>query len=125
MKLLIDTHVLLWWLDEPAQISDEAQSAIRTQENDVFVSAVTAWEIVIKKALGKLDAPDNLAEVISACRFLQLPMTIKHAVSLASLPAYHSDPFDRMLIAQAQVEELTILTRDSHILRYPVPHLIA
>ena len=125
MRLLLDTHVLLWWLDDPSRISADAQEAIRNQENDVFVSAATAWEIAIKKALGKLDAPDNLGEVIRDCRFLPLPITIEHAAGVNAIPPYHADPFDRMLVAQTQAEGLTIVTRDANILRYPVSHIMA
>ena len=125
MKLLLDTHVLLWWLDDPAKISDTARTAIRGPENAVYVSAVTVWEIVIKKTLGKLDAPDNLDEVLRACQFSPLPIAIEHALAVQGIPLYHHDPFDRMLIAQANVEGLTIATRDSDILQYPVLHLPA
>jgi PIN domain nuclease of toxin-antitoxin system len=125
MKLLLDTHVLLWWLDDPERISDSAKSTIRNPENSVCVSAATVWEIVIKKALGKLDAPDNLAEVLRVCQFESLPITVEHALAVQDLPLHHSDPFDRILIVQAQVEGLTIVTRDSNILRYPVPYLMA
>jgi PIN domain nuclease of toxin-antitoxin system len=125
MKILLDTHVLLWWLDDPAQISDGAQSAIRNPENSVCVSAATVWEIVIKKALGKLDAPNSLAEVLRVCQFDSLPITVEHALAVCDLPLYHSDPIDRMLIAQTKVEDLTIVTRDSNIFRYPVPYLMA
>jgi PIN domain nuclease of toxin-antitoxin system len=125
MNLLLDTHVLLWWLDDPAQISQPAVSAIRDQENAVCVSAATVWEIVIKKALGKLDAPDNLDEVLRVCQFSSLPVTVEHALAVRNLPLHHHDPFDRMLVAQTNVEGLTIVTRDSDILRYPVPNLVA
>ncbi len=125
MNLLLDTHVLLWWLDDPGQISREALSAIQNQENTVFVSAATAWEIEIKKALGKLDAPDNLDEVIDDCRFYPLSITIKHALAVRELPLHHRDPFDRMLAAQTKVEGLTIVTRDSDVIQYPVSHLLA
>ncbi|MBU4271307.1 MAG: type II toxin-antitoxin system VapC family toxin [Planctomycetes bacterium] len=125
MRLLLDTHVLLWWLDDPTQISEEAISAVQNPENAVYVSAATAWEIVIKKALGKLDAPDNLGEALDDCRFSTLSVTIEHAQAIRELPIHHHDPFDRMLVAQTKVEGLTIVTRDSEILRYPVPHLPA
>jgi PIN domain nuclease of toxin-antitoxin system len=125
MRLLLDTHVLLWWLDDPAKISDAVESAIRSQENEVFVSAATVWEISIKKALGKLDAPDNLDAVLRECQFSPLPVTIEHALAVKHLPFYHHDPFDRMLIAQATVEGLVLATRDSEVLRYAGPFLLA
>ena len=125
MKLLLDTHVLLWWLDDPAKISEAAASAIREPENEVFVSAATIWEIVIKKALGKLDAPDNLNDVLRECQFSPLSITAEHALAVGNLQPHHQDPFDRMLIAQTKVEGLVIVTRDSDVLRYSVPHLPA
>jgi len=124
MKLLLDTHVLLWWLDDPENISEAAGSAIRSPENPVYVSAATIWEIVIKKALGKLDAPDNLNEVLRACQFSPLSITAEHAMAVGGLQPHHHDPFDRILIAQAKVEGLVIVTRDSDVLRYSVPHLL-
>jgi PIN domain nuclease of toxin-antitoxin system len=125
MKLLLDTHVLLWWLDDPSQIAEAAVSAIRDPENSVYVSTATVWEIVIKKALGKLLAPDNLDEVLSVCQFSPLSITVEHALAVRNLPLHHHDPFDRMLVAQTKVEGLTIVTRDSDVLRYPVSHLLA
>jgi PIN domain nuclease of toxin-antitoxin system len=125
MRLLLDTHVLLWWLDDPAQISEKAGAAIHDQENAVYVSAATLWEIVIKKGLGKLNAPDNLDEVFRICEFSPLPITVEHALAVRSLPIHHHDPFDRMLVAQAKAEGLTIVTRDSNVLRYSVSHLLA
>jgi PIN domain nuclease of toxin-antitoxin system len=125
MKLLLDTHVLLWWLDDPAKLSPLSEAAIRDQENAVYVSAATAWEIAIKKALGKLAAPDNLGEVLHDCQFVPISVTVEHTLALGALPLYHHDPFDRMLVAQATVEGLMIVTRDSNILRYPVPSLLA
>ena len=125
MNLLLDTHVLLWWLDDPSQLSEAAGTAIRDGESIVWVSAATAWEIVIKKALGKLDAPDNLGEVLRECHFAPLPITIAHALAVLSLPMHHRDPFDRMLVAQARTEGMTVITRDPEILKYEVPNIVA
>jgi PIN domain nuclease of toxin-antitoxin system len=125
MKFLLDTHVLLWWLENPETLSEEAKSAIQNSENTIYVSAATAWEIAIKKAIGKLDAPDDLGEAVAVCRFLPLDITIEHAWAVRQLPAIHRDPFDRMLIAQCNAEGLTIVSRDSEIFRYSVPHLRA
>ena len=124
-RLLIDTHALLWWLEDPSTLSVEARSAILDARNEVLVSSATVWEIIIKQALGKLDAPDDLEEAIAACRFVALPVTIPHALAIRTLPAIHRDPFDRMLIAQAQVERLEIVTRDTAIRSYPVQSIIA
>lgn len=125
MKLLVDAHTLLWWLDDPALLSEQARLAIRDGGNDVLVSAATIWEIVVKQALGKLDAPEDLADAISASRFATLPVTMPHALAVRWLPAIHRDPFDRMLIAQAMVEQLEIVTRDQAIPKYAVRCIIA
>jgi len=125
MTLLLDTHVLLWWLDDPEQLSKAAQKAIRDGTNTVYVSAAVAWEIAIKRALGKLDAPENLEEVVKASRLLSLPITIAHALAVRSLPNHHRDPFDRMLIAQALQEGCRLVSRDPVIARYAVPQLTA
>lgn len=125
MTLLLDTHVLLWWLEDPNLLSKNARTAIRDGGNTVYVSAAVAWEIAIKKALGKLDAPDNLEKVLEANRFLPLPVTIPHALAVLSLPRHHRDPFDRLLIAQALLEGFRLVSRDPAIAKYPVPHLVA
>lgn len=125
MKLLLDTHVLLWWLDDPKQLSQEARRAIRDRHTAVFVSAAVVWEIVIKKALQKLESPDNLEEVILANRFEPLAITIEHARAVEGLPPHHRDPFDRMLVAQALAEGMTLVTRDTDISKYPVPQIVA
>jgi len=125
MNLLLDTHVLLWWLDDPARLSEAARAAIRDGANVVYVSAATAWEIVIKKTLGKLDAPDNLDEVLRDCRFTPLPIRVAHALAVQSLPMHHRDPFDRMLVAQARTEGMTVVTRDPRVLEYTVPTIVA
>ncbi|MGH9672839.1 MAG: type II toxin-antitoxin system VapC family toxin [Bryobacteraceae bacterium] len=125
MKILLDTHAFLWWLGAPDSLSGPAQSAIRERANEVFVSAATAWEIVIKRALGKLRCPENLEEVIERNNFAPLPISVPHALAAGALPAIHADPFDRMLIAQASVEGLVLITRDESIRRYPIPTLPA
>ncbi len=125
MNLLLDTHVLLWWLDDPAGLSEASRTAIRDGKNVVYVSAATVWEIVIKQALGKLDAPSDLEEVLRACRFTAHPVTVAHALAVRSLPPHHRDPFDRMLIAQAVCDGLTVVTRDPEILLYPVQTVVA
>ncbi len=94
-------------------------------ENTVYVSAAVAWEIAIKKALGKLDAPDDLEAMMAANRFLPLPVTIPHALAVASLPPIHNDPFDRPLIAQARHEGFKLVSRDRQVASYGPPHIIA
>ena len=126
MNLLIDTHVLLWALDDDATLSPAARTAITDGHNVVFVSAATAWEIVSKQALGKLRAPtgDYLHE-LQRHRFTPLDITTEHALAVEGLPPHHADPFDRMLVAQAQVEKLTLVTRDERLLSYAVPTIKA
>ena len=125
MTYLLDTHVLLWWLDDPALLSDAARRAIGDGKNTIYVSAAVAWEIAIKQALGKLQAPDNLEEVMAANRFLPLPVTVAHALGVRTLPLHHRDPFDRMLLSQALQEGFTLISRDPHVARYGVPYVVA
>ena len=119
MRLLLDTSALLWWLAGKG-LTDQAREAVADPDNLVAVSAVSAWEISVKKALGKLDAPDNLEHQIQAGGFTPLPVTIAHGIAAGQLPRHHDDPFDRMLIAQAVAEGLTIVTRDKRFSDYHV-----
>ena len=125
MILLLDTHVLLWWLADDPMLSQTVRTAISDGKNLVFISAATAWEIAIKSVLGKLDIPSNLEAALTANRFQSLPITIPHALAVADLPHHHNDPFDQLLIAQAKVEGLTLVTRDKQIEKYDVPILQA
>jgi PIN domain nuclease of toxin-antitoxin system len=120
MSYLLDTHTLLWWLSENPLLSTQAKIIISTPENLIFVSAASAWEISIKKAIGKLDAPDDLEQAIVYNNFIPLEITIKDGDLAGKLPNYHNDPFDRMLIAQAMNNNLTIITKDSKIPQYQV-----
>ena len=126
MNLLLDTHVLLWAMDDDPSLSQEARAAITNGSNLVFVSAATAWEISIKKALGKLRVPagDYLDE-LRRHRFTPLDITTEHALAVESLPPHHADPFDRMLVAQAMVERLTLVTHDARMKAYSVPTITA
>lgn len=110
---------------DPDRLSDRAQEALRDGGNDVFASAVGVWEIEIKRALRKLEAPDDLIGVLTATGFEPLPISLSHATRAGSLPPHHRDPFDRMLIAQAELEVLTIVTRDARFAAYGVPLLEA
>ena len=113
MKLLLDSHAFLWWLTEDPKLKAEARQAVADPASVVYVSAATVWELSIKAALGKLDLDGaDLAEEIEANDFVELPVTARHSLAAAALPRHHEDPFDRMLIAQAQIEDLTIVTRD-------------
>ena len=119
MRLLLDTHALLWWLTESPELSRRAQAAIR-RSAAIYVSAATAWEIAIQKAHGKLQAPDDLEDALRANRFEPLSITVAHAWAAGALPRHHDDPFDRLLIAQARAESLTLVTRDPWVRRYEV-----
>ena len=125
MKLLLDTNALLWTLVGRERISPFVIDAIEDEANDVFVSVVSAWEIEIKAAKGKLGAPSDLQSALSAQRFESLAVTMSHAYAVESLPRHHRDPFDRMIIAQAHLEGMTIVTSDRDIRRYPVAVLEA
>ena len=125
MNLLLDTHVLIWTLEDNPTLSVSARDAIVNGANIVFVSSVSIWEIRIKKALGKLDVPDDLLEQIKLHRFTELAINFEHAYSAGDLPDIHKDPFDRMLIAQAKIEKLTLVTRDGFIPKYDVKTLKA
>ncbi|MCX5391169.1 type II toxin-antitoxin system VapC family toxin [Streptomyces sp. NBC_00094] len=120
MKLLLDTHVVLWWLS--GELPDKTRDLL-AGERWVYMSAVTPWELSVKQATGKLDAPVDVAERARATQFLPLPIVAEHGVRAGQLPPHHRDPFDRILIAQAQTEGLTLVTRDKHIPRYDVPVL--
>lgn len=120
MRLLLDTHVLLWSLADSPELSPDLRGKIVDPGNDVFVSAASVWEIAIKKRLGKLSAPDNLLEVIAACDFTPLPINFAHAAAAGALPPHHDDPFDRMLIAQARDAGLVLATRDRRFDAYQV-----
>ena len=124
-RFLLDTHVLLWSLAEPGKLSARARHALEDAHNEVFVSAVSAWEITVKRAKGRLTAPDNLAEVVEDRGMAHLSLTFQHAERAASLPPHHRDPFDRFLVAQAQVEALVLVTRDSRIRLYSIRTLKA
>lgn len=124
MSWLLDTHVVLWWLTDDASLTDEVKE-ILDADTEVFLSTVSIWEIVIKQAIGKLDGPVDLAERTRRCGFQDLEIRADHAIEVAALPMLHRDPFDRMLIAQARREGLTIISRDGNIRRYPVRVLVA
>ncbi|GAB3177452.1 type II toxin-antitoxin system VapC family toxin [Streptomyces incanus] len=119
MRLLLDTHVVLWWLDDSAELSGEIKDLLDT-EPAVYVSAVSPWEIAIKQSLGKLAGPEDLAERVRDSQFTGLPVTAGHGVRAGRLPAHHRDPFDRILVAQAQTEGMTLMTRDKWIPQYDV-----
>ena len=115
MKLLLDTHALLWWWTDDPQLSAAARAAIASPVNTVLVSAASAWEIATKLRLGKLHLPDagtRLNELVAADGFVPLPISVDHALLAGSYPAEHRDPFDRMLAAQSQIEGAALVSRD-------------
>lgn len=122
MSLLLDTHAFLWWLGG-VEMDQEVAARISSPYTRVAVSAVSAWEAAIKEALGKLDVPEAFSAVVVEEGFEPLEVTFQHAERAGDLPPHHRDPFDRMLVAQAQVERLTIVTRDPAFDAYDVPTL--
>ncbi len=124
-RLLLDTHAFLWWLGDNDALGAHARDAISDSRNDVYVSAATLWEIGIKRALGKLEAPDDLTSVVTEEKFIPLPIQLPHAEVAGQLPLLHRDPFDRMLVAQAQLEGLVVVTADGFIPQYGVRVLSA
>lgn len=113
MKLLLDTHVLIWALSDPAQLPDALRAAMEEPSNVVYVSAASVWEIAIKAAIGKIDfAAEDLRGAIAEIGFLELPVTVEHASAVRGLPRHHRDPFDRMLAVQSSIEKLTLITKD-------------
>jgi PIN domain nuclease of toxin-antitoxin system len=129
LNFLIDTHCWLWWLSEPERLNARARRWIAGRRNAIFFSAASAWEIAIKAALGKLRLPEPaetyVPSRVTSQGMVPLPVNQRHALHLETMPLHHRDPFDRMLIAQAQVETLAILTADPKFLPYEVEVLWA
>ncbi len=124
VNLLLDTHVLLWALASPRRLPLRASAAIRDPANRVFFSAASTWEIAIKASLGKLVADvRDVARAASGADFDELPITVAHSLRVRDLPPHHRDPFDRILVAQAWEEGLTVVTRDPALQAYSVPIL--
>lgn len=124
MRLLLDTNVLIWWA-RSERLSSAASIAIASAETEIFVSAVSIWEAEIKASQGKLELGRNLADEVELHGFIPLAIRFEHASKAANLPFHHRDPFDRMLVAQATVEELVLATRDAELESYGVPLLVA
>ena len=119
-RLLLDTHVFLWWLSDDLRLGKSSRQAIANPRNQVYVSAASTWEISIKKSIGKLTAPNDMDAIVESEGFEKLPITLFHGDQAGSLPELHKDPFDRMLIAQAQSEGLVIVTNDEKIIQYKI-----
>ncbi|MCX7366387.1 MAG: type II toxin-antitoxin system VapC family toxin [Alphaproteobacteria bacterium] len=127
MRLLLDTHAFLWWLAGHPSLSRKARSEILDGASDVFVSTVSAWEIATKYRLGKLPEADIVArDVITSIegqRFVPLPVSVAHGQAAGALPGFHRDPFDRMLIAQAMLEDMTLVSNEQTFDAYGVKRL--
>ena len=124
MKLLLDTHLLLWAAGKPSQLSRAARSLLNSPDHELFFSAVSLWEVAIKQSLGRKDFQVDarlLRRGLLDNGYHELPLTSEHAVAITSLPPLHKDPFDRILVAQATVEGVTLLTADPLVARYPGP----
>jgi len=119
VRLLLDTRVVLWWLSQDLALNDETKTLIRDTP-DVYISVASTWELAIKQKIGKLTAPDDLLERVGSAGFTHLAISFHHAVTAGRLPLIHRDPFDRMLVAQARCEGLTLVTHDSDIQKYEV-----
>lgn len=120
MKVLLDTHALLWALEGGERLSSKARELIGSEANEVLVSVVSAWEIAVKRAQGKLSVPDDLPEAIADAGFVQRLVRFPDCSRLISLPAIHRDPFDRMLVCQALEDGIPLVTKDEVIARYPL-----
>ena len=125
MILLLDAHALLWWLTDDPILDRAAYSAIESPSNDVLVSAATVWELAIKRAQGRLEAPADITGVLASSRLVGLPITLSDGEAAARLPRHHADPFDRMLVAQARRVGAIIVTRDPAFAAYGVETLAA
>jgi PIN domain nuclease of toxin-antitoxin system len=121
--LLLDTHALLWSVGDAERLSPVVQDALGARAMPAYVSAASIWEITIKRASGKLKVPDDFLDKVAAAKFAELRITFGHALLAGALPPHHADPFDRMIVAQAQSEGLTVVTSDERISDYDVPLL--
>lgn len=120
MHYLLDTHVILWWLDNPQNIAPRARNIIADKNNEMFISSVSIWEMAIKSDLNKINIPINILTVLKTEGFRSLELTTEVSLSILNLPKIHSDPFDRMLIAQAKFNDLILITKDKIITKYPI-----
>jgi PIN domain nuclease of toxin-antitoxin system len=125
LSLLVDTNIVIWWLERSARLPAAIAGRIDAGDEVIIISPVVSWEIEIKRAIGKLDAPADLEEQVAASHFIALPITLRHATVAGRLPLHHRDPFDRLLIAQAQVEGLTLVTADGRFKAYEIQVLMA
>lgn len=120
MQYLVDTHILLWWLTANKRLKPGVKALLKDPKNAIFVSVVSGWEISIKQRNGKLPLQTTVQECFEKSGFLVKEITLAHVLTLDRLPQYHNDPFDRMLIAQAKADNLTLITDDPTIQKYPI-----
>ncbi|MFT4009954.1 MAG: type II toxin-antitoxin system VapC family toxin [Nocardioidaceae bacterium] len=120
MRLILDTHILLWWWDDFARLPNGTAELIADPEHEVFVSAVSIAEIAVKKSIGRLEIGEDFAGGLQGDGFAELALTATHSARVATLPLLHRDPFDRLLVAQAQIEEATLVTVDTMVKQYDV-----
>ena len=124
MKLLLDTHAFLWWIGDDSRLPARARKLISAERNEVFLSVASAWELAIKTKLGRMRLAEDLegfvVRQVAVNGFQVLPIHLRHALHVATLPDHHADPFDRILVAQARIENLVLLSGDEQIARYPV-----
>jgi PIN domain nuclease of toxin-antitoxin system len=124
MQLLLDTHVFLWWVNDVSELSRRARTAIRNERNECFLSLASCWEIAIKVSLGKLELPSDVelfvSEHLAANAVRVLPIELRHVSRVAEMPFHHRDPFDRLLVAQALDEDLSVVSADPIFRRYGV-----
>jgi len=123
MRLLLDTHALIWMLEEPAQLGPASRQALENAANQLFVSMATVWELAILQSLGKVELDTPLQQIDDVLDIEWLPIDSRHAALVRVLPFHHRDPFDRMLVAQAIIEGMSLVTRDRKIAAYPVATL--
>lgn len=124
MRLLLDTHAFLWWIGDDPRLPAKARKQISAARNEVFLSVASAWELAIKTSIGRLQLTENLEDFVprhvAVNGFQVLPVHLRHALRVATLPDHHGDPFDRILVAQAQIERLVLVSGDGQIARYAV-----
>jgi PIN domain nuclease of toxin-antitoxin system len=119
VSLLLDTHIVLWWLSDDSRLPTDLAERL-DHDPDIYLSPVTVWEVAVKHSIGKLAGPDNLPELVRDSGFIEVPLNHRHAIEAARLPLLHRDPFDRMLVAQARCESFTLVTADPWCQKYEV-----
>jgi PIN domain nuclease of toxin-antitoxin system len=120
VRYLLDTHILLWWFIEPNKIHSRARDIIKDKSNELFVSTASFWELAIKKSVGRITLPQHLFALIAQEQIQSLPILPEEAFAVSDLPLLHQDPFDRLLIIQAKMHDLILITRDEQIKQYPL-----